>query len=54
MKYNVSSDVKNYRPVSLTSIPCKILETIIKENMNIHVDKYNLISNSQHGFLFGK
>ena len=53
-KKGSKSDVKNYRPVSLTSIPCKILETIIKENINIHLDKYNLISNSQHGFLSGK
>ena len=53
-KKGSKSDVKNYRPVSLTSIPCKILETIIKENINIHLDKYNLISKSQHGFLSGK
>ena len=53
-KKGSKSDVKNYRPASLTSIPCKILETIIKENININLDKYNLISNSQHGLLSGK
>ena len=44
------SDCQNYRPVSLTSIPCKILETIIKEEIIIHLDKYALLSDSQMGF----
>ena len=48
------SDAQNYRPVSLTSIPCKILETIIKEEILIHLDKYSLIKDSQHGFLAGR
>ena len=30
-KKGSKADVKNYRPVSLTSISCKILETIIKD-----------------------
>lgn len=47
-------ETKNYRPVSLTSIPCKILETIIKDNINKHLLKHNLISDSQHGFSAGK
>src|SRR5215469_16584284 len=42
------SDAQNYRPVSLTSIPCKTLEMII------HLDKYSLIKDSQHGFLAGR
>ena len=48
------SDAQNYRPVSLTSIPCKILETIIKEEIISHLDKFALINDSQHGFLAGK
>src|SRR5215469_17095425 len=48
------SDAQNYRPVRLTSIPCKILETIIKEKMLIHLDKFSLIKDSQHGFLAGR
>ena len=48
------SDAQNYRPVSLTSIPCKILETIVKEEMLLHLDKFSLIKESQHGFLTGR
>ena len=41
----------NYRPVSLTSIPCKILEKILGEIITSHLEKYNLITKSQHGFV---
>jgi hypothetical protein len=44
----------NYRPVSLTSIVCKMLETIIKEHILLHLDQHDLIKDSQHGFLRGK
>ena len=47
------SDVKNYRPVSLTSILCKMLETIIIESINKYLGKYNLLYSSQHGFRSG-
>ena len=37
----------NYRPVSLTSVICKVLETIIRD----FLIKHKLINPSQHGFL---
>lgn len=40
----------NYRPISLTSIICKILESIIKERIIEHLDTHNLIRDTQHGF----
>ena len=43
-------ECKNYKSVSLTSILCKILESIIKDSINEHLVKYYLIKNSQHGF----
>ena len=41
----------NYRPVSLTSVICKLLETIIRDHMMDFLIKHKLIKPSQHGFL---
>ncbi len=40
----------NYRPISLTSVPCKILEHIIHRHMMDHFDRQNILTDSQHGF----
>ena len=48
------TDPNNYRPISLTSIICKIFEKIIREKISEHLAKNNLITNSQHGFSKGK
>ena len=45
---------ENYRPVSLTSVICKLLETIIRDHMMDFLIKYKLINPSQHGFLKAK
>jgi len=45
---------ENYRPVSLTSIIGKILETIIKDKIANHLNSFQLIENSQHGFTKGR
>lgn len=45
---------ENYRPVSLTSIICKIYESIVKDEMIKHLEKFNLIKDSQHGFTKGR
>ncbi|XP_065662687.1 uncharacterized protein LOC136085320 [Hydra vulgaris] len=44
-------DPSNYRPISLTSIPCKIMEKLVKKAIMQHLKSNNLSSNSQHGFL---
>ena len=42
---------ENYRPVSLTSEICKLLERLIKDHLVDFLVKYKLINPSQHGFL---
>jgi hypothetical protein len=44
----------NYRPVSLTSVSCKLLESIIKDKVMHHLKRHGLIKKSQHGFLPGR
>ena len=44
----------NYRPVSLTSIVCKIMESIIRDNMVAHLIANELLHASQHGFMNSK
>ena len=40
----------NYRPISLASIVCKVLEHIIHSNIMSHFDQYNILIDKQHGF----
>jgi hypothetical protein len=41
---------KNYRPVSLTCIACKVLEHIVVSSILDHCDRYNILVDNQHGF----
>ena len=41
---------ENYRPISLTSISCKILEHIIHSNVMNYLCTNNILSDVQHGF----
>lgn len=45
------SSFANYRPVSLTCIPCKVMESIIRNVMMSYLNENLLISTNQHGFL---
>ena len=44
----------NYRPISLTSIVGKLMETILRDQIVKHIEAYNLIKDSQHGFRRGR
>ena len=44
----------NYRPVSLTAVPCKVLESLIRDQMMAHLSEHGLISSHQHGFRPGR
>ena len=43
--------MSNYRPVSLTSVLCKIFESIIRESVIEHMVRNGLIAEEQHGFV---
>ena len=44
----------NYRPVSLTCVCCKMMESLIKDDLTQHLQRNKLISPSQHGFMKNK
>ena len=44
------SKPENYRPISLTSISCKLLEHIIYSNIINHLEKHKVLNDIQHGF----
>ena len=50
-KKGSKSSPGNYRPVSLTSIPCKVMESLIKDVITKHLTDNLLIRTSQHGFM---
>jgi len=45
------SSPSNYRPVSLTVVPHKIFELILTDKIVEHLEKHELIRESQHGFV---
>ena len=49
-----SSPRGNYRPVGLTSVVGKMLESIVKEEIAGHLEKNGSIKQTQHGFMKGK
>src|SRR5664279_168719 len=50
-KKSSRTDRENYRPVSLTSVPCKIMESMLKEQMLKHLDTNSIVTSVQHGFM---
>ena len=41
---------ENYRPISLTSLTCKILEHVVFTNFMAQFEEFNVLDNAQHGF----
>jgi len=48
------TEVGNYRLVSLTDIVCKLMESIIRDNIMNHFISNRLFSNRQFGFVKGR
>ena len=46
--------LENYRPISLTSVPGKMLEKIIRDALVKQLSSNDLCSDVQHGFISGK
>ena len=53
-KKGSKSKAENYRPISLTCIICKVLESIIKRSIVKHFVNHKLFANEQHGFIGGR
>ena len=44
------ANATNYRPISLTSIFCKLLEHILYHSITEHLLTYQILSDKQYGF----
>ena len=45
------TNLQNYRPISLTSVVCKLLEKIVVQQLLEHCQDNGLLASQQHGFL---
>jgi exonuclease III len=50
-KKGSKSKPENYRPVSLTSIPCKLMEKLVRDELFKHLDSNEILTKCQHGFV---
>ena len=48
------SKVSNYRPISLTSIACKVMERVVADNIQQFLAANDIISNDQYAYTKGK
>lgn len=53
-KKGAVTKIENYRPISLISTFSKIIEKVALSRMLNHLERYDLITTSQHGFLKGR
>jgi hypothetical protein len=44
----------NYRPISLTCICCKVMESLLKEDITQHLKRNKILKDTQHGFVKGR
>ena len=53
-KSGMKTKAENYRPISLTSVPGKLLEKLVRDEIVNHMETNNLFSTAQHGFIKGR
>ena len=53
-KKGAHSDPLNYRPVSLTSVVCKVVERIVVSELNAYLNENKVMNQAQFGFQQGK
>ena len=53
-KKGARNEAGNYRPVSLTSVACKLLEAIVKQAVVQFLEDNQHITSKQHGFVSGR
>ena len=53
-KKGTKTDPLNYRPISLTSVVCKVIEKLIRSSITEHLEANHLLSPHQHGFRSSK
>ena len=47
-KKEPTEQVSNYRPISITCVPCKLLERISANQIYRHLNENNILCNEQH------
>jgi hypothetical protein len=50
-KKGLASDANNYRPIALTCIICKLMESVVKDQLLTFLLEHGLINKHQHAFM---
>ena len=54
IKTAIEKKAENYRPISLTSVAGKAMEKMTRDKLGNHMERNNLTTKSQHGFVSGR
>ena len=48
------TQASNYRPISLTTVVCKVFERVIRKQVFSYLSDHNFLNETQHGFRGGR
>ena len=54
LRKELERKAENYRPISLTSIVCKLKKSVIKDSTMTHMRAEIVLSSKQYGFINGR